>query len=99
MFPGPLGAPECFRAGPMGRDEAQQGAGGATRELRQRRGCAQEPSQSQPPSPSPSPLLAGPVTPGPQGHRQAPLPPGFPGVSFLGHRLPELKVHLTGVNI
>lgn len=99
MFPGPLGAPECFRAGPMGRDEAQQGAGGATGELRQRRGCAQDALAEPAALPEPLPTLGRPVTPGPQGHRQAPLPPGFPGGSFLGHRLPELKVHLTGVNI
>lgn len=106
VFPGLLGAPECFRAGPMGRDEAQQGAGGVTEELRaeERLSAAPMASRSQPPSPSPSPqplptLGRAGCSRSLRGIARLPSLQVSLVFLFLGHRLPELKVHLTGVNI
>lgn len=95
MAPGPLGAPEGLRAVPMGSDEAQQGAGGALEELRtEGRLCTGCPPRA-PPYSWPGRSLQE-----PQGHCQH---PPFLQVSlmflFWGHRLLELKVHLTGINI
>ena len=97
VFPGPLGAPECFRADPMGRDEAQKGAGGVTEELRQRRGCAWDALVEPAALPEPLPTL------GRAGHSRslrgiARLPSLQVSLVFLflGHRLPELKVTSLG---
>lgn len=81
--------------GPTGRDEAQQGAGGAAEELKTEGRLCQGCSPRAPPH-----SWLGPVTPGASGALPAtPFLQVSPMFLFWGHRLLELKVHLTGINI
>ena len=100
MFPGPLGAPECFRAGPMGRDEAPEGCRRGDRGAEaEERLCMGRPRGASRPPRAPPNSWPGRSLQEPQGHHQAPLPPGFPGVSFFGAQAAGAEGHLTGVNI
>lgn len=83
MFQGHRGASEGFRAGPMGRDKAQQGGGGGIEELRLRVGRVDgEPQlhthESWPRSPEPLPILSAAAPPGRVRAHRAPsgAPPG-----------------------